>query len=107
MEEDTLDLIEKIQEARNPKYFLWQVVKDTEFFKAKYNYNILIGEKNNIIYFNYDLKNHTLYYSYQNIYKILKTKYHLNEMRANELVSEMVSEHFKLRVDTTTIAHRR
>jgi hypothetical protein len=103
MEENIDILIQKIQEARNPKYFLWQIVKDVEFFVSKYNSNILFGKKDDEIYFNYDIKNHTLYYSYEKIYQILSSKYHLNDLEANELVSGMVSEHFKIQVDTTTI----
>jgi basic membrane lipoprotein Med (substrate-binding protein (PBP1-ABC) superfamily) len=102
MEENIDILIQKIQEARNPKYFLWNIIKNVEFFVAKYNSNILIGKKDGVIYFNYDEKNHVLYYSYDKIYQILSSKYHLNVLKANELVMDMVSKHFKLRVDTTT-----
>ena len=71
------------------------------FFASEKYKNWLIGKKDEYIYFNYDTKNHTLYYSYYKIYQILSSKYHLNEVKANELVSGMVSEHFKLKVDTT------
>jgi hypothetical protein len=64
MEEDILDVIRKIQEARSPKYFLWQIIKDIEWFNSKYKSNILVGKKNKVVYFNYNLKNHILYYNY-------------------------------------------
>ena len=101
MEENDLDIIYKIQEARSPKYFLWQIIKDLEWFASKKYSDNLLGKKDNIIYFNYDKENHVLYYSYYKIYQILESKYHLNEMNANKLVNDMVDEHFNLRVDTT------
>jgi hypothetical protein len=101
MEEDILDIIRKIQEARSPKYFLWQIIKDTEWFDYKYDSDFLIGEKGDIVYFKYNKKKYFLYYNYDEIYTVLETKYHLNVLNANELVSGMVSEHTKMRVDTT------
>jgi hypothetical protein len=101
VKDDILDIVQKIQEARNPKYFLWNIIKDVEWFASEKYTNYLIGKKNDFVYFNYNLKNHTLFYDYKEIYNILITKYHLNELEANELVSGMVSEHFKLKVDTT------
>jgi hypothetical protein len=34
--DDTFDIIKKIQEARSPKYFLWQIIKDIEWVDSKY-----------------------------------------------------------------------
>jgi hypothetical protein len=101
MEDEVLDIIQKIQEARNPKYFFWNIIKDLEWFTSDKYTNFLIGKKDDIIYLNYDKENHILYYDFYKIYKILESKYHLNEVSVNELVSDMVSEHFKLKVDTT------
>jgi signal peptidase I len=101
MEEETLDIIKKIQEARSPKYFLWNIIKDLEWFASERYTDYLIGKKGDIIYLNYDKENHILYYDFYEIYEILESKYHLNELEANKLVSGMVSEHFKLKVDTT------
>ena len=101
MEEDISDIIRKIQEARSPKYFLWQIIKDTEWVTAKYNSNILVGKKNDVVYFNYDKKKYVLYYNFNKIYQVLETKYHLNILNANEIIGGMVSEHTKMRVDTT------
>ena len=101
MEENILDIIQKIQEVRNPKYFLWNIIKNVKFFTSKIYNGWLVGKKDDEVYFNYDIKNHILYYSYYKIYQILSSKYHLNEVKANELVSGMVSEHFKLKVNTT------
>jgi hypothetical protein len=101
MEEETLDIIQKIQEARSPKYFLWQILKETEWFASEKYDRILVGKYNDNIYFNYNIKKYILYYDFHKIYKILNIKYHLNELSVNELVSGMVSEHFKLKVDTT------
>jgi hypothetical protein len=101
MEEDILDIVYKIQEARSSKLFLWKIIKDTEFFVDKEFPNWLIGKKDDVIYFNYNEKNHTLCYSYEKIYQILSSKFHLNVLEANELVSGMVSEHFKIQVVTT------
>ena len=101
MEEETLDIIQKIQEARNPKYFLWQIIKNMEWFASEKIDRWSIGKKDGIVYFDYDTKNHILYYDYFKIYQVLKTKYHLNDLTINELIKGMVSEHFKLRVDTT------
>ena len=103
MEEDILDIIYKIQEARNPKYFLWQIIKDMEWVDSKHNSNFLIGKKNDLVYFNYNKINHELWYSYNKIYSVLKTKYYLNEVKANKLVNSMVSERTKIKVDTTEI----
>ena len=100
MEDDILDIVYKIQEARNPKYFLWQIIKDIEWLASEKYTDFLIGKKDDIVYFNYNLKSHALLYTYGKIYKVLETKYHLNEKNANELVGEMVSEHFKLNMDT-------
>ena len=104
MEEDILDIIRKIQEAKSPKYFLWQIIKDTEWVATNYNSDILIGEKGDIVYFNYNKKKNILYYNYE-IYQVLETKYHLNRLNVNELVGGMVSEHTKMRVDTTIFFH--
>ena len=101
MEEDTLDIIQKIQEARSPKYFLWNIIKDTEWYVSENDSDYLIGKKNNIVYFNYDLKKYILYYSFSKIHQILEEKYHLNDLNINKLVSSMVSEHAKLKVDTS------
>lgn len=99
MEEDVLDIIYKIQEARNPKYFLWNIIKNMRWLKYKYNTIFLIGKKGKVVYFNYNKEKRALFYSYDKIYKILELKYHLNEQTANELVYNMVCEHTKLRVD--------
>jgi hypothetical protein len=101
--DDVLEIIRKIQEARNPKYFIWNIIKDVDWFVSETYTDYLIGKKDDIIYFNYNLKKYVLYYSYDKIYVVLKTKYHLNEVNANELVVDMVSEHFKLKVDTTYV----
>ena len=101
MEEETLDIIQKIREARSPKYFLWNIIKETKWFASENHTDYLIAKKDDTIYFSYDEKTHTLYYGYNNIFRILETKYHLNESNSNKLVGEMVSEHFKLKVDTT------
>jgi hypothetical protein len=98
---EIIDIIEKIQKHRNPKYFLWQIIKDVEWFTSEKYKSWMIGKKDNNIYFNYNKITHSLYYSYDNIYVILETKYHLNEVKANELVGDMVNEDFKLRVNTT------
>jgi hypothetical protein len=99
MEEDSLDIIKKIQESRSPKYFLYNIIKDLEWFTSKNYEGWLIGKKDDIIYFNYNKENHTIQYSYIEIYQILKTKYHLNVVEVNELVGGMVCEHFKIMVD--------
>jgi hypothetical protein len=100
MEEDVSDIIQKIQEARSPKYFFWSIIKDINWYKSEYDKNILIGKKYDIVYFNYDLKNYVLYYDFRKIHQILIEKYHLNEQTIKELIKCMVSEHTKLRVDT-------
>jgi hypothetical protein len=102
MEENIDILIQKIQEVRNPKYFLWQIVREIEWFSSE-EYKIwLVGKKDEYIYFNYDTKNHTLYYDFYKIYQILSLKYHLNNLEANNLVSDMVGEQFKMKVNTTS-----
>jgi hypothetical protein len=100
MEENIDILIQKIREARNPKYFLWNLIKDLEWITSKdivYNY-FLIGNKNNINYFSYDSLNYVLYYNYDNIYRILKLKYHLDDLKIKKIVKDVVSEQFNLKI---------
>jgi hypothetical protein len=95
------DIIEKIQKHRNPKYFLWNFIKDIKWIELEKHNEWLIGKNDDIIYFNYNKINHILHYEYGKICSVLETKYHLNEEKANKLVGDMVGEHFKLTVNKT------
>jgi hypothetical protein len=101
MEEDFDIMIEKIQDARSPKFFLWNLIKNLKWYASEGIADWLVGKKDGDIYFDYDIKNHTLYYSFDKIYQILSSKFHLNELKANNLIRSMVPEHFNLEVDTS------
>jgi viroplasmin and RNaseH domain-containing protein len=95
-------LIQKIQEARNPKYFLWQIIKDIEWVDSDKYVEWITGKKNGFVYFEYDKRRCSLHYSYTKIYKILESKYKLGEYSISNLLKELVSEQLSLPINSTS-----
>lgn len=93
MEEDILDVIQKIQEARSPKYFLWNIIKNVKWVEYETIPNVVHGELNDLVYFYYDVEKKILHYNYFEIYLILKDMYNLNENHSSLLVLEMLKKH--------------
>jgi hypothetical protein len=69
-------------EIRPYEEFLLNIFKKIKVTSIECLNNFFIYKKNDVIYFNYDEKNKSLYY-YSKIYSILKSKYNLNEIISN------------------------
>jgi hypothetical protein len=91
--DDDFDIIQKIQEKRSPKHFLWQIIKNIKWVDSINTPNVIHGELNGLIYFTYEIERHIISYNNFEIYFELNYKYKLNEEQSNQLVLTMINEH--------------
>jgi hypothetical protein len=94
MEEDILDIIYKIQEARSPRTFIWNIIKKLKISESKYDKNISIFKIDDKVYFNYVKEENYLMYSLENLQHVIEKKYNLNEYESRALIKEVVRECF-------------
>ena len=73
------NLLSKLTPATSPQY------PNSIFYK--------LGDEINMVY---DKENRHLYYSYENIYQVLESEYHLNNQQITTLVKGIVEEHYEL-----------
>jgi hypothetical protein len=72
----------------------------TEHYLDKYPDSVFYKYKGET-YFEYNKKNDIFWYNYNKIYKVLESKYDINNQEQRELIKGMVWEVLNLKVSTT------
>ena len=93
-----IDEITTVDNQQSAKDWLIDQI-DGLIIDIKLNPHYIIYKKENI-YFWYDPKNHNLFVSYHKIWRVLRSKFQLNDQKIIDLCQVTVGDTMKIRVNT-------
>lgn len=95
MEEDVLDIIQKIQEARSPKYFIWTLIKNMKAYVEQFPTNISFVKDDSLI-LSYSLGEKDIYVN-NDIIDTLRIKYNISQEQSLIIIKKLLNTHLRYR----------
>lgn len=92
-------------EEKDFEKYIIDYLNSIEYFPSKYNDNIIIYKKENVVLFNYQILNKYFYFNSDKLLDDIKKNYNIEGIYIKILITKIFEKHFNVKIDKLVLGY--